>query len=215
MKVLYKSIIIIFFIFISASCSKKEPEIHYTKLDSIKIFKNFGKTFNDLNESHLLSAKKIGITPMQCEETIDNAKRSLEPIESNDLYTVDKLTHSIPYLVPKAKSLLDKIAVNFQDSLKSKKGYPHKIIVTSILRTEDNIKNLRKKNINSSKDSAHRYGTTFDITYIRFESLNVGDTIPTERLKTVLAEVLRDLKKEEYCYVKYEIKQGCFHITVR
>ena len=27
--------------------------------------------------------------------------------------------------------------------------------------------------------------------------------------------VLRDLKREERCYVKHERKQGCFHITVR
>lgn len=31
----------------------------------------------------------------------------------------------------------------------------------------------------------------------------------------VLAMVLRDLKREERCYVKHERKQGCFHITVR
>jgi hypothetical protein len=27
--------------------------------------------------------------------------------------------------------------------------------------------------------------------------------------------VLRDLKKKEKCYVKYELKQACFHITAR
>ena len=28
-------------------------------------------------------------------------------------------------------------------------------------------------------------------------------------------EVLRDLKQAGRCYVKYELKQGCFHITTR
>ena len=31
----------------------------------------------------------------------------------------------------------------------------------------------------------------------------------------VMAEVLRDLKNAGRCYVKYEIKQACFHITAR
>ena len=26
---------------------------------------------------------------------------------------------------------------------------------------------------------------------------------------------IRDLKKKDMCYVKYELKQGCFHITAR
>ena len=27
--------------------------------------------------------------------------------------------------------------------------------------------------------------------------------------------VLRDLKREDRCYVKHERRQGCFHITVK
>jgi hypothetical protein len=214
MRKLYKFFVILPVIFI-LSCSKKEPDIHYGCLESIKIFQNYSKTFNDLNDCHLTSAQNIGVPPVKSRKEAEELKKTLELIESNELYTVDKLTHSIPYLVPKAKTLLDKIAVNFRDSLASKKGYSHKIIVTSVLRTEDDIKGLRKKNVNSSKDSAHRYGTTFDITYIRFEPANNQDSIPSDRLKTVLAEVLRDLKNEDCCYVKYEIKQGCFHITTR
>ena len=34
-------------------------------------------------------------------------------------------------------------------------------------------------------------------------------------LKLVLSEVLRDLRKADKCYIKYELKQGCFHITTR
>ena len=34
-------------------------------------------------------------------------------------------------------------------------------------------------------------------------------------LKNVLGEVLRDLRKQNKCYVKYEVKQRCFHITTR
>ena len=36
-----------------------------------------------------------------------------------------------------------------------------------------------------------------------------------KKLKLVLSEVLRDLKKAGLCYIKYELRQGCFHITAR
>jgi prophage antirepressor-like protein len=34
-------------------------------------------------------------------------------------------------------------------------------------------------------------------------------------LKWVLSEVLRDFREAGRCYVKYEVKQGCFHLTTR
>lgn len=39
--------------------------------------------------------------------------------------------------------------------------------------------------------------------------------VSADTLKLVLSEVLRDLRKADRCYVKYELKQGCFHITAR
>lgn len=131
---------------------------------------------------------------------------------------VDSLTHSIPYLVPRAKILLAKIGCNFIDSLANKGLNPNQFIVTSILRTKADVKKLRKRNINASETSAHFHGTTFDISYNRFHKVENGipmQDVSTDTLKTVLAEVLRDLQKEKQCYVKYELKQGCFHITAR
>ena len=88
--------------------------------------------------------------------------------------------------------------------------------MTSVLRTDDDIKRLSKRNINSIPNSAHRYGTTIDISYARFSKLNESDDDVTEYdLKQVLTEVLRDFREQGRCYVKYEVKQGCFHITAR
>ena len=39
--------------------------------------------------------------------------------------------------------------------------------------------------------------------------------VSADTLKLVLSEVLRDLRQAEKCYIKYELKQGCFHITAR
>lgn len=66
-------------------------------------------------------------------------------------------------------------------------------------------------------NSAHRYGTTFDISWVRYTKIDEKDTlnIDNDRLKMVLASVLRDQRKADRCYIKHERKQGCFHITVR
>jgi hypothetical protein len=127
------------------------------------------------------------------------------------------ITHSIPFLVPSAAQLFIDIAQNFRDSLYSKDLPLYRIYLTSILRTDDDLSTLTKRNINASENSTHRYGTTFDVSWKRFEQI-IPDTVhqvPPERLKLVLAQVLFDLKKHERCYVKHERKQACFHITVR
>ena len=58
-------------------------------------------------------------------------KEKLHHIETNELYKVDSLTHSIPYLIPSAAQLLDTIGSNFLDSLTAKGLNPNKVIVTS------------------------------------------------------------------------------------
>lgn len=176
---------------------------------------NYRRQFNDLNEKHLSAAKKIGIAPLESRETVDDATRKIVCIDKAEEYVVDKLTHSIPYLVPEAAALLLAIGNNFQDSLVMKHLPPHKLIVTSVLRTKSDVKRLRRSNVNSSANSAHCYGTTFDISYKRFFSENGETTDNSAKLKLVLGEVLRDLKKEGCCYVKHEAKQACFHITAR
>lgn len=199
-----------FALFSIACSSKKERGPH-----TIQEFRGgFSRTFSDLNAAHLDAARSINTTIFANKEEADGHSQMVE-IKNNKYYTIDKLTHSHPYLTQKAAIFLEMIGKNFQDSLESKSATPHKIIITSVLRTNETIKNLRKKNSNSSLNSAHLYGTTFDVAYTRFEPLDKGQEIPAQLLKSVLAEVLRDLRKDKKCYVKYEVKQGCFHITAR
>ena len=120
----------------------------------------------------------------------------------------------------KASELLDTIGANFLDSLACKGLNPNRVIVTSVTRTKEDVKRLRRTNGNASMNSCHFYGTTFDISWKRFEKVEDPDGRPmqdvsADTLKLVLSEVLRDLRKADRCYVKYELKQGCFHITAR
>lgn len=181
---------------------------------------SYKRSFGDLNERHLNVAQAIGIRPLASRKEAEGMKEKLQYIATNDLYAVDSLTHSIPYLIPGAATLLDTIGYNFLDSLTAKGLNPNKITVTSVLRTKDDVKRLRRHNGNASESSAHFYGTTFDVSWKRFQKVEDEDGRPLQdvspdTLKLVLSEVLRDLKKAEKCYVKYELKQGCFHITTR
>ena len=176
---------------------------------------NFKREFNDLNDTHLSAAQSIGVAAHNVENIHeDKIMDKLVPIDDEEAYIVDELTHSVPYLVPKAAELLSEIGRSFQDSLVAHHFPPYKVIVSSVLRTGEHVKKLGKRNVNASKNSAHCYATTFDITYKRFHPLT-EEEVSQAKLKVVLGEVLRDLKKQKRCYVKHEVKQACFHITAR
>ena len=203
-----------------AGCKKKDMSLKLNEPRNIKGVISYRRTFGDLNEAHLNVAQAIGITPIASRKEAEHMKEKLQHIETNDLYVVDSLTHSIPYLIKGAAQLLDTIGTNFLDSLTAKGLNPNKIIVTSVLRTEDDVKRLRRRNGNASVNSAHFYGTTFDVSWKRFKKVEDEDGRPlqdvsSDTLKLVLSEVLRDLWKADKCYIKYELKQGCFHITTR
>ena len=184
------------------------------------IYWNCNREFNDMNDVHLKAAKKIGINPLDSKEDVLEASKKLYmiggPLRFGEPYVVDKLTHSSPFLVKEAVDLLHDIGQAFQDSLKNKHLAPYSILVSSVLRTDNDVKNLSKRNINASQRSVHCYGTTFDISYKRFvKHDDEGEDAKQVHLKAVLAEVLRDLKKQGRCYVKHEVKQACFHVTAR
>ena len=206
--------------FTFAGCKKKDMSLKLNEPRNIRGVVSYKRSFGDLNEKHLNVAQAIGIRALSSREEAEKMKEQLQLITTNELYAVDSLTHSIPHLIPVAASLLDTIGHNFLDSLTAKGLNPNKIIVTSVLRTQDDVKRLRRRNDNASLNSAHFYGTTFDVSWKRFQKIEDEDGRPlqdvsTDTLKLVLSEVLRDLREADKCYIKYELKQGCFHITTR
>jgi uncharacterized protein YcbK (DUF882 family) len=219
-KIIYTIMTLICLSVVLASCKEKDMSMKMNNPRNIRGVVSYKRSFGDLNDAHLAAAKKIGVKPLKNREAAEKLGGKVVEIKSGKLYQVDSLTHSIPFLVPKASALLDSIGANFLDSLESKGLNPNQIIVTSVLRTQDDVKRLGKRNVNASQNSAHVYGTTFDITYKRFFKVEDPDGRPmqdvrADTLKLVLSEVLRDLKKKEKCYIKYELKQACFHITAR
>lgn len=191
-------------------------ENHPVRIYDVK----YTREFNDMNPKHLEVAQAIGVPPVQDREAADKMKGKLVLLEDNDLYVIQDLSHSIPYVVPQAKRLLDIIGQNFQDSLSSKGLNPNKLVITSVMRTEEDVASLRKRNVNASENSSHRYGTTFDLSYWRYVKVEElrgrpYEDVPPEHLRAVLGQVLKDLHDRKACYIKYEKKQNCFHITTR
>jgi hypothetical protein len=181
----------------------------------------FAQEFNDLNETQLRVAQEIGVPPVKNRAEAEKLKNKLVKLEATDTYIIDSLTSSIPYLIPSAKELLDDIGSAFRDSLAAKGLNPYKLVVSSVLRTEEDVAKLSKNNINAIENSTHCYGTTFDLAYWRYEKIpelrgRPYEDVPPEYLRATLSQVLKDLHDQgNRCFVKYERQQNCFHITVR
>lgn len=205
---------------LTSGCKKKDMSLRLNEPRNIRGVVSYKRSFPDLNDKHLEVAKAVGIRPLEDREEAESMKEKLTHITDNEFYVVDSLTHSIPYLVPRASALLDTIGSNFLDSLAAKGLNPNQVIVTSVLRTQSDVKRLRRRNGNASANSAHCFGATFDVSWKRFKKVEDEEGRPlqdvgSDTLKLVLSEVLRDLRQAEKCYIKYELKQGCFHITAR
>ena len=168
-----------------------------------------------MQDKHKAAALKNGLKPFASRAEIEaqykklHRNRKLVHITTNPKYVVRDLTHSSPYVVPKVKELLDDIAIGLQSKTQSKSRF----IVTSVLRTEEDLKKLRRVNGNASSASCHCNATTIDISYVRFSEDPLKPRSEYE-LRLALAQTLHELRKAGRCHVKIERKQYCYHITV-
>lgn len=174
-----------------------------------------GRVFNDSNYLHIAAAEAIGIKPLSGIREAWEAGARLERLQSCEEYYLDNLTHSLPYLVPRAHRLLRDIGAAFRDSLQARGGGDYRIKVTSVLRTPRLVNRLRRRNVNAVDTSAHLFGTTFDISYAKFICDSTRMPRTQEDMKNLLGEVVYAMRQQGRCYVKYERKQACFHITAR
>lgn len=172
--------------------------------------------FNDSNTVHWASAERIGIKPLTDTRSFYNPGRDMVKVSSCKDFYLEELNYSAPYLVREGADALHEIGRRFNDSLQARGGGAYRIIVTSVLRTPDNVARLRRSNRNAVDSSVHQLGTTFDITYSRFACNDASKPRRSaEDLKNLLAEVLQAMRSEGKLWVKFERNQPCFHITAR
>lgn len=212
---------------IAPEASSEKPVAHASRYGAggtmphpIVSVPDYDDCFPDSNHVQLSAAHRWGVAPVRDRKEAEHRKNDLVYVGSSPFYHVDPLYQSIPYLVPRAAILLQDIGRAFYDSLHVK-GLPlQQFIVTSVLRTRADISQLRQFNGNATENSCHLFGTTFDISYTRYGALKVpGErkrwAVRDDTLKYILSEVLNDARQQGRCYIKYEKKQKCFHITVR
>lgn len=205
---------IIRYFVLRSDSTEQAPVVQTTRnYHPIRGVRNYKSEFPDSQSVQIVAAQKWGVRPVKNREDAEHRKKELVYIGESPYYHVDRLSSSIPYLVPRAALMLQDIGEAFYDSLYAK-GLPlHQLIVTSVLRSMDDVAKLQRHNPNATEQSCHLYGTTIDICYNRYQPLT--REVRNDTLKWVLSEVLRDKRNEGRCYIKYEVKQGCFHMTVR
>lgn len=216
--------LLLFFTITIVRCSRGGEEETVEELIEDNMVRYPGRTFsykdkfNDLQSKQHAVASAIGLPrPPKNRDDAASMRQKLVEIKTNDNYIVDDLTHSVPYLIPSAKRELDAIGEEWADIL-ARNGLPHyRFYVTSILRTQEDVKYLQRSgNINSTTQSCHCYGTTFDLAYMRYDKVtHTRDYMHEDNLKLVLGQVLLNHQRAGKIFVKYEWKQSCFHITVR
>ena len=145
-------------------------------------------------------------TREQLQQDTDSGK--LVPVTENKGYKIHTLTHSHPALIPEACNALKEIGEQFWDHA----GPDNVFVVTSLTRTADDQKRLRKVNSNATRnESTHCYGCSFDISYVRFNEVKESN----QKLQKILEDILVRMKEEGRIYVIIEKKSACYHITVR
>lgn len=208
-----------------AACSKHQTGGEESKRKSLgkipRFVGDYNRELDDRVDAHISVAKAKGIKGLALRaDTLKYVEdgRLVRLANQSELFRVDDLKYSIPYLVPDAAKLVVTISLDFRDSLISKKMPLYRLVVTSVTRTDEDLKKLVKRNMNAIPESAHQYATTFDVSWKRFDRVLPTDTaaaVSVDKLKFILGQVLFNLKNRDMCYVKHERKQACFHITVR
>jgi hypothetical protein len=159
---------------------------------------------------HLEAARATGIPPLKNQAHITSlvSKKKLVLIFAGKGYNIAKLTHSRPYLNPRAYKALKEIGAAFYTRSKKKT-----VTVTSVTRTLYDQQRLARVNGNAvtSKLSSHNYGCSFDISYIRFNRRKAPDA----RLEKILQDILTQMQRQGKIYFIKEYREKCFHVTVR
>ncbi len=163
----------------------------------------------ELYKPHLLAAQNFGVNILENTKSVDNyvgTGKFVKVKKKSRGYRLQALEYSRPYLVKKARTMLEKIAAKFATDTNSF------FVVSSVTRTLEDQCRLRKVNSNAALGiSSHNYGAAFDISYVRFNHILKVDS----KLEKFLEKVLEYYKKLGRIFYIKEKQQSCYHVTVR
>ncbi|HEX8208706.1 MAG TPA: DUF5715 family protein [Longimicrobium sp.] len=189
----------------------------------------------DVNATQLAVAQSGGVRASG-EAEVARLRRSGRLVELEDTtsyWVLRDLTHSVPLSTPSARGMLLEASRRFQARM-DEMGLPRfRLTVTSVLRTDESQADLRQSNSNAAAGvSTHEYGTTMDISHIRFAPPAARPGLPPElaqlqdslmldvakrhasALQGELGRVLGDMRREGKVKVMMERQQPVYHTTV-
>jgi len=161
-------------------------------------------------DNHLVAGENNGFGLIESEEHFQKLinNNQLVLINQGSGYQVEKLSHSHPYVTPRSKEVIEELGEAFK-ALAKKESF---FTITSVTRTPEQQKSLRKRNRNATSGvSSHSYGVSFDISYIRFN----GKKGPNRSAQKDLESVLNEFHAANKIFFIKERQQSCYHITVR
>lgn len=197
---------------------KIESLLHPASIGTVSVDR-----FRDLNAVHLKHAKAGGVSPFKSNDDLKKGVGALikddklVEISDNRYYRICPLTHSHPYLTPESKRFLKDLGKLFQKKLDENDLPNYYFQISSLLRTNENQKDLSRSNGNAAANTSHAYGTTFDIPYftvVKRTLLWKEAEVTDGRASKLLSEAIGELRKEGRCVAVTERNEACFHITV-
>jgi hypothetical protein len=195
------------------------------------------------NAQHVARARALGIPRGLTAERIRALEEQgrLVRLDSSDFW-IARSRNGGQLAVPAVRSTLDEIGRRFQARLAALGAPAYRIEVTSVLRTAADQAALRRVNPNAAAgESAHEFGTTFDVLYsaysapvepfVQIDAVATGTFQPALRryadvaaervagrraleLKAILGKVLLEMQREGRILVTIEQLQPVYHITV-
>ncbi|OFX89154.1 MAG: hypothetical protein A2W99_01835 [Bacteroidetes bacterium GWF2_33_16] len=175
------------------------------------------------NAFHLQVAQSKGITsPIKSRQEFEKnpgeyiGKFDLKKLKDTKYYDVPFLSHSLPYLKDDAYDFLNILGLRFHNRLNELGLRKYRFSISSVLRTTNDQKGLRKSNVNATpNNSSHYYGLTFDLAQTQFYESGKKEPVYSYRLRNLLLVELIKLQEQGKCYVLLENQTKCIHITVR
>jgi hypothetical protein len=172
--------------------------------DTLKLNRDNYKT------EHLPQAKKVSNNLFV--EDKNELKRLVKKgklivIDHNEGYKIRRLQNSSKHLTKKGYQRLIEMGKRFKNKLKNTPEKDSFFELSSVLRTEEQQKRIRKLYPNAAtlNNSTHSYGVSFDIVYIKSSNCKLSNQ--------ALNEVLNEMQAEGKILLCPE--KNCIHVTVK
>jgi len=178
----------------------------------------FSRKLKDMLPDYIARSSTSGIEKCSDKKELlrKASKKEIFRIRNGRGFIIEDMSYSYPYLTKEGKELLKEIGKRYRKKISGTPLRGSDFKITSMTRTTEILRNLKKSNSNASENSPHFYGNAFDISYARFSAKKWFVTdCDKYYLKEALAEVIWQLREEKKCWATYEINQGCFHVVAR